>query len=55
MRFNCCYGNIGWLDALHGTSKVYYNARKEKAAARAKEQALWEQSVAQIKNAKKVD
>ena len=18
MRFNCCYGNIGWCDALHG-------------------------------------
>ena len=23
MRFNCCYGNIGWFDQLHGTSKVY--------------------------------
>ena len=22
MRFNCCYGNIGWLDALHGTAAL---------------------------------
>jgi methylsterol monooxygenase len=22
-KFNCNYGNIGWLDALHGTDKMY--------------------------------
>jgi len=27
-RFNCCYGNIGLLDALHGTSKQYVEARR---------------------------
>ena len=55
MRFNCCYGNIGWLDGLHGTSKVYYDARRARAAARAKEQAIWEQAVAQISSSKKAD
>ena len=26
-RFSCCYGNIGWLDALHGTSRPYREAQ----------------------------
>ena len=41
-RFNCCYGNIGWLDALHGTSKMYFDARREKKAARDRAQGEWE-------------
>ena len=41
-RFNCCYGNIGWLDALHGTSKTYFDARREKKAARDRAQGEWE-------------
>ena len=32
-RFSCCYGNIGWLDALHGTSKMYFDERKRLQAA----------------------
>ena len=41
-RFNCCYGNIGWLDALHGTSKMYFDACRAKSAARDEAQRLWE-------------
>ena len=41
-RFNCCYGNIGWLDALHGTSKPYFDARKAKKAELDREQAEWQ-------------
>ena len=41
-RFNCCYGNIGWLDALHGTSKMYFDACRAKRAARDEAQRLWE-------------
>ena len=26
-RFSCCYGNIGWLDSLHGTSRPYREAQ----------------------------
>jgi len=40
-RFNCCYGNIGWLDALHGTSRPYFEARKQAKAAHEKEHAAW--------------
>jgi len=42
-RFNCCYGNIGWLDALHGTSKTYFDARRAADAVRDKEQEKWEE------------
>ena len=41
-RFNCCYGNIGWLDALHGTSKMYFDMRKQATLARDSAQAEWE-------------
>jgi sterol desaturase/sphingolipid hydroxylase (fatty acid hydroxylase superfamily) len=44
MRFNCCYGNIGWLDALHGTAAPYNEAKAAKAAALEKAQASWEAS-----------
>jgi len=51
MRFTCCYGNIGWLDALHGTSKVYNDFKDGKRAARAQAQAEWERDVAAINRA----
>jgi len=41
-RFSCCYGNIGWFDKLHGTSKLYYDDRLRKANALEQEQARWE-------------
>ena len=49
MRFNCCFGNIGWLDALHGTSKMYYQARAAKKQQREKAQAEWEAQAAAIR------
>ena len=49
MRFNCCYGNIGWLDALHGTSKIYFDARKRKEAQFETEQAEWEARALKLK------
>ena len=48
MRFNCCYGNIGWLDALHGTSQLYFQARKEKAHLRERAQLEWQAAVDKI-------
>ena len=50
-RFNCCYGNIGWLDALHGTSKMYFDARKAKQAEFDKTQAAWEAAAAKLQKA----
>mmetsp|Transcript_4276 Transcript_4276/g.7166 ORF Transcript_4276/g.7166 Transcript_4276/m.7166 type:complete len:388 (-) Transcript_4276:215-1378(-) len=44
-RFNCCYGNIGWLDALHGTSKLYFDARRARLAQQEQEQQRWEAGV----------
>ena len=41
-RFNCCYGNIGWLDALHGTSKMYFDLRKQSTLSRDQAHAEWE-------------
>lgn len=41
-RFNCCYGNIGWLDALHGTSKTYFEHHKQIARTREQAQVQWE-------------
>jgi len=51
-RFNCCYGNIGWLDALHGTAKAYHEAKAAKKAERDKAQAQWEESRAAIQKLK---
>ena len=48
-RFNCCYGNIGWLDALHGTSKVYFDARKKREAQFEEAQAQWEAAALELK------
>merc|ERR1719440_830866 len=28
-RFQCCYGNIGWLDALHGTARHVQRRQSE--------------------------
>jgi methylsterol monooxygenase len=41
-RFSCNYGNIGWLDALHGTSKMYFDMQKQAELARHSAQAAWE-------------
>lgn len=41
-RFNCCYGNIGWLDALHGTSEMYFHLRKQSTLERNQAHAEWE-------------
>ena len=41
-KFNCCYGNIGWLDAMHGTSKPYLDARKAAESQLDQEQEKWE-------------
>ena len=48
-RFNTCYGNIGWLDALHGTSKMYFDERKKRAAKFEEEQAEWEAKAKEIR------
>lgn len=42
MRFNCCYGNIGWLDILHGTSKQYFEAQQTDKIALMQAQQSWE-------------
>ena len=42
MRFTCCYGNIGWLDALHGTNKTYLDFKRSLRTARDEAQAEWE-------------
>ena len=42
MRFTCCYGNIGWLDAFHGTARIYNEYKAGKRRARDKAQASWE-------------
>lgn len=52
MRFNCCYGNIGWLDALHGTAGAYHEFYRAKKAAREEEQALWTAHAAEIEKLK---
>jgi len=49
-RFNCCYGNIGWLDALHGTSKLYFDERKQSNLLRDQAQAKWEAARDQIQS-----
>ena len=48
-RFNCCYGNIGWLDALHGTNKMYITAQQAKKTELARAQAQWEAQAATIR------
>ena len=48
-RFNCCYGNIGWLDALHGTARTYHDAKAVKRANREKAQQSWEEQAARIR------
>ena len=53
-RFNCCYGNIGWLDALHGTARPYHAAKAAKREARDKAQAEWEEQAKAIEAANRV-
>lgn len=49
MRFNCCYGNIGWCDALHGTNKVYLDFKRKKQEERDHAQKQWEERAAEIR------
>ena len=49
-RFNCCYGNIGWCDALHGTDAMYRDYKRKKAEKRAQAQAQWEAKVAELRS-----
>ena len=49
-RFNCCYGNIGWCDALHGTDTMYRDYKRKKAEERAQAQAQWEAKVAELRS-----
>ena len=48
-RFTCCYGNIGWLDALHGTNDMYLEHLRQKKRRRAQEQAAWEATAAEVR------
>jgi sterol desaturase/sphingolipid hydroxylase (fatty acid hydroxylase superfamily) len=41
-RSTCCYGNIGWLDGLHGTSKIYYDSLRHARVLRNEAQKQWE-------------
>eukprot|EP00812_Abedinium_dasypus_P007649 NODE_1974_length_1022_cov_99.920372.p3 GENE.NODE_1974_length_1022_cov_99.920372~~NODE_1974_length_1022_cov_99.920372.p3 ORF type:complete len:173 (+),score=68.82 NODE_1974_length_1022_cov_99.920372:3-521(+) len=49
MRFNCCYGNVGWLDALHGTAASYNEMKAKRRKERDEAQAKWEAAAAQIR------
>jgi len=49
-RFNCCYGNIGWFDILHGTDTTYREHWRKKAEERAQAQAQWEAKVAELRS-----
>ena len=50
-RFNCCYGNVGWFDALHGTAKTYNDFKAAKKAERDAAQTAWEAQAAAIRKA----
>lgn len=43
MRFDCCYGNIGCLDALHGTSASYFQYYRLRARPRGRGAGEFEQ------------
>jgi len=47
-RFNCCYGNVGWFDKIHGTDKAFNEHKAAKRAELDAAQAAWEASAAQI-------
>ena len=42
-------GKPVWLDALHGTSKVYFDARKKREAQFGQAQAQWEATALELK------
>ena len=44
-RFNCCFGNLGWLDALHGTRGAYEQEKAKHKLRLDREQAAWEADV----------
>jgi len=44
-RFNCCFGNLGWLDALHGTRSAYEQEKAKHKLRLDREQAAWEADV----------
>ena len=48
-RFNCCYGNIGWLDALHGTSGLFDEHKAKRKGERERAQAAWECTAAELR------
>jgi hypothetical protein len=48
MRFNTCYGNIGWLDALHGTDGMYKKHKAQLWATFELEQKAWEGEVGKV-------
>lgn len=50
MRFNTCYGNIGFLDALHGTDKMYREHVAKGHARFEAEQVAWEARAAAVQN-----
>ena len=53
-RFNCCYGNIGLLDAVHGTSKQYLEARLHLARLRKNYQEKWDLELPDAKRGKEL-
>jgi len=48
-RFQCCYGNIGWCDALHGTDRMYRDFVRKKAEERVQAQVQWEAKAAELR------
>jgi len=50
-RFNTCYGNIGWFDALHGTAGAYNDYKAARVAAREAAHAKWEEAAQRIRSA----
>lgn len=41
MRFNSCFGTMGWLDALHGTDRAFKEHKAAVKRAREEAQAAW--------------
>lgn len=52
MRFNTCYGTMGWLDALHGTDGAFKEHKVNVARKRAEAEAEWQRQRAEALKAK---